>query len=187
MPALFLSLLACLLLTLCGRDQVRVARLSAMLGAGTGLFVAIWLSAMATSALAAWAATLLAPLMPPAARHMFVALSLGLAAAELIVLRPGKPPREPTRSAGAILLVLLAAQLTDSARLLVLALVLATGDPVFAAVGGALGSGAALSIAALAGAQWERRVPVRLLSHILAGVLLLGAIVIGLQVRGIFG
>ena len=77
--------------------------------------------------------------------------------------------------------------MTDSARLLVLALVLATGDPVFAAVGGALGSGAALSIAALAGAQWERRVPVRLLSHILAGVLLLGAIVIGLQVRGIFG
>lgn len=53
MPALFLSLLACLLLTLAGRDQVRVARLSAMLGAGTGLFVAIWLSAMATSALAA--------------------------------------------------------------------------------------------------------------------------------------
>lgn len=187
MPALFLSLLACLLLTLAGREQVRVARLSATLGPGTGLFVAIWLSAIATSALAAWAATLLAPAMPPAARHMFVALALGLAAIELAVLRPGKPPREPTRSTGAILLVLLAGQLTDSARLLVAALVLATGDPVFAAVGGALGSGLALSVAVLAGAQWERHVPRRRLALGLAVVLLLAALVIGLQVRGIIG
>ena len=42
MPALFLSLLACLLLTLAGREQVRVARLSAALGPGTALLVAIW-------------------------------------------------------------------------------------------------------------------------------------------------
>jgi putative Ca2+/H+ antiporter (TMEM165/GDT1 family) len=187
MPAVFLSFLACLLLTAAGRDQVRVARLSAGLGPGMGLLVAIWLSAIAASFAAASVGSYLAPALPPAARQMFVALVLVLAAFELVVLRAPRAPTEPTRSTGAILLVLLAAQLTDSARLLVLAIALATGDPWLAAAGGTLGSGAALTLAALAGGEWEARVPLRPVTLGLAAVMLIAAVVIGLFARGLLG
>ncbi|MCL6250476.1 hypothetical protein M3P36_05385 [Altererythrobacter sp. KTW20L] len=186
MPAFFLSFLACLLLVAAGRDQVRVARLSAALGPGAGLLVAIWLSAIAASMSAAWAATLLAPLLPPAARQMFVALVLGLAALELVLRRAPPAPAEPTRSTGAILLVLVAAQVTDSARLVVLAMAL-TGNMWLAAAGGALGSGVALTLAAMAGREWEARVPLGPVALGLAGLLLVGAAVIGLSARGLTG
>ena len=187
MPALFLSFLACLLLTAAGRDQVRVARLSAKLGPGMGLLVAIWLGALVASFAAASVGSYLATELPSAARQMFVALVLALAAFELVVLRAPPAPAEPTRSTGAILLVLLVAQLTDSARLLVLAIALATGDPWLAAAGGTLGSGAALTIATLAGGEWETRVPLRPVALGLAAVLLVAAVVIGLFARGLIG
>jgi Ca2+/H+ antiporter, TMEM165/GDT1 family len=186
MPAFFLSFLACLLLVAAGRDQVRVARLSAALGPGTGLLAAIWLSAIGASIVAAWAANLLAPLLPPAARQMFVALVLGLAALEMALRRAPPAPAEPTRSTGAILLVLIVAQVTDSARLVVLALAL-TGNVWLAAAGGALGSGVALTLAALAGREWEARVPLRPVALGLAAVLLVAAVIIGLSARGLIG
>ncbi|GAA0272506.1 hypothetical protein GCM10009127_11110 [Alteraurantiacibacter aestuarii] len=185
MPALFLCLLACALVTIAGRDQLRVARLSARLGPGAGLFAAIWLSAIATCALAAWIGTQLAAMMTGDAKLMFVALAVLLAALELFVLRAGKAPRQPTRSTGAILLVLLAVQATDAARFLVLSLSIMTGEWVLAAIGGALGSGIALSAAAMAGAEWEARVPLRLLANITGGILLLAALLIGMTARGI--
>jgi hypothetical protein len=81
MPAFFLAFLAALLLTAAGREGVRAARLSAGFaapaGAPPGLLLALWLSAIASSALAAWAGALLAPQLPGAARQMFVALVAG--------------------------------------------------------------------------------------------------------------
>lgn len=189
MPAFFLAFLAALSLTAAGREGVRSARLSAGFappaGAPPGLLLALWLSAIATSALAAWAGALLAPQLPGAARQMFVALALLVAAVELVLLRAPRAPAEPTRSMGAILLVLLASQLTDSTRLVVAALALATGEPLLAAAGGALGSGAALTLAALGGASWEKRLPLRPLAIALAAALLLAAAVIGLAARGL--
>lgn len=186
MPAFFLTMMACLVVTLAGREQVRTARLSAALGSGAVLLVIVWFSAIATSALAAWAGTLIAPLMPPEAKQMFVAIALLLSALELFFLRAGPQPKEPTRSAGAIAIVMFAAQLTDGARFLVVALTLQTGDPVLAAAGGALGSGLALTAAVLAGGEWEAKVPQNLLSYGLGGLLALVAIVTGLSARGIF-
>ena len=55
-------------------------------------------------------------------KTMFVAAALAVAAIELAWPMRKKPPREPTRSLGAIALVLGAGQVTDAARFLVLAL-----------------------------------------------------------------
>ena len=185
MPAFFLTMMACLVITLGGREQVRTARLAAGLGKSAILLVIVWVCAIATSAIAAWVATLMAPLMPGQAKQMFVAIALLLSAAELAFLRAGPAPKEPTRSAGAIGIVMFAAQLTDAARFLVMALTLQTGEPVLAAAGGAFGSGLALTLALLAASEWGARVPQRLLSYLAAGVLASIAIVMGLSARGI--
>ncbi len=185
MPAFFLTLMACLVVTLAGREQVRTARLSGALGKGGILLAIIWASAIATSAIAAWAGTLLAPMLAPQTKQMFVAIALLLSALELAFLRAGPAPREPTRSAGAIAIVIFAAQLTDAARFLVVALTLQTGEPVLAAAGGAIGSALALTAAVMAGSEWEARVPQKLLSYGLAGVPALIAIILGLSARGI--
>lgn len=187
MPAFFLTFMACLLVTAAGRDQLRVARLAAGLGPGAGLFAAIWISSFATCALAAWLGTLLGPSLVPAAKQMFVALALALAAMELLLLRARPAPAEPTRSAGAILIVLVSSQLADAARFLVIALCLQTGEPYLAAAGGALGSGIALCAGAIAAGEWEKRVPIRMVKRVLAGILLVIAALIALSARGIIG
>lgn len=187
MPGLFLSLIACLVVTIAGREQLRVARLADGLGPAPPLFVAIAISAIASSALAAWLGSLLAPMMPAAGKQMFLALALLLAGLEVALLRAGKKPAEPTRSFGAILVVLFSAQLTDAARFLVLALAVATAEPVPAAIGGALGSGIALCMAAGLAGQWEARVPTRIIGWTVGGLLVLIALVLGLSARGAFG
>jgi hypothetical protein len=144
MPALFLALLTCALAMLAGRPALLTARLSDEFGGGWGLLATAWLSAIATSALAAWAGALLAPMMAPAAKAMFVAVALALGALELLLLKVPAAPAEPTRSVGAAMLVLLAGQVTDAARFLVVALSVALAAPALAAAGGAIGSGVVL-------------------------------------------
>jgi hypothetical protein len=101
------------------------------------------------------------------------------------VLRPGRAPAEPTRSFGAVLLVLGAAQLTAAAGFLVFALAGATGAPWLAAAGGTLGSGAVFAAAWSLGAGWEARMPIGLLRYGVAGLLLAAALVTGLSARGL--
>ncbi len=187
MPAFFLALLLCFTVTLAGRDTVRVARLAAAMGPGAGHFAAIWISVAATSVLAAWLGRALAGSLDAGGKQMFVALVLGLTAVELALLKPRAAPREPTRSLGAITLVQLASQLTAAAPMITGTMVLATGDMWLAGTGGALGTGAALSLGVLAGADWEQRVPVRLLALSLSLLLLLAAFVMALLARGIIG
>ena len=187
MTGFFLALLACLAVELPGRDGVRVAQLSARLGDGAGLVPVIWLSAVVATALAAYAGSLIAPVMAGPARQMLLAFALALAAAELVLRREPRAPAEPTRSAGAMLLVLLAAQLSDGARLLVLALAIVTKAPLAVAAGGMLASGAVLTLAALAGAQWPALLRQRPCRLTVAGVLLVFAIVLGLDARSLLG
>lgn len=187
MPALFLALLLCFAVTLAGREQVRVARLADVLGSSAMLLFAVWLSVLAASALAAWLGHALAASLDGNARAMFVALVLGLTAVELALLRPKPAPKEPTRSLGAIVLVQLAGQFTGATALLTGTIALAMGDPWLAGAGGAAGSGLALTLAALSGAAWERRVPLRAAALVLALLLLLAAMAIALLARGIIG
>jgi hypothetical protein len=94
---------------------------------------------------------------------------------------------EPTRSLGAIALVLLAGQVTDAARFLVLALSVATGNAVLAAAGGALGSGAVLTLAWTLGSEWEARLPLAAIRLALGGLFRLAALIVGMSARGIIG
>lgn len=187
MPALFLALLTAFLAMLGGRSALLTARLSGALGGSAALLAGCWLTAIASSALAAWAGLLIAPMMAPAGKTMFVAAALALAALELLFLRPTPAPAEPTRSLGAIVLVLLAGQVTDAARFLVLALAVATAEPVLAAAGGALGSGAVLGAAWALGGTWEGRLPLRAIRLVVAGVFVLAGVVTALTARGVFG
>ena len=170
-----------------GREAVRVARLSAALGAGPGLLVACWLACLAGCALSAWLGAGIAAQLAPEAKAMLVAIALLLAGVELAILRPGRAPAEPTRSFGAILLVLGAAQLTSAAGFLVFALAGATALPWLAAAGGAVGSGAVLTMAWSAGGEWEARLPLTALRYGVAAALIVAALVTGLGARGILG
>lgn len=187
MPSFFLALIAAAAATLGGREAVRVARLSATLGQAAGLLVACWVACAIACVLAARIGAGISAQLVPDAQAMLVAIALLLAGLELAILRPGRAPAEPTRSLGAILIVLSAAQVTAAAGFLVFALAGATGVPWLAAAGGAIGSGAVLTAAWAAGAEWEARLPLGPVRYAVAGLLLLAALLTGLNARGILG
>ena len=184
MSAVFIAFLLTALVSIAGREQVRAARLAAARGDGMAVLALGAISIVLTTALAAWLGTAMAPLLQSAAaRWMFVAFAIGFAAFEVALLRAPKAPEEPTRSLGALCIVLLAAHATDAARFAVLALAVATGQPVLVAAGGIVGSLAALALAVATGAAWERRVPVRALAIGTALVLLVAAFAVALWAR----
>lgn len=187
MPSFFLALLAAAAATLAGREGVRVARLSAALGARAGLLTACWLACAFGSGVAAWLGARIAAPLGPDAKAMLVAMALLLAAGELALLRLGRAPLEPTRSFGAIALVLGAAQLTSAAGFVVLALATVAPMPGLAALGGTMGAGAALTAAWSAGGEWETRLPLRALRWGIAALLLLAALATGLAARDLLG
>lgn len=164
---------------------MRVARLSAGLGGSGALLVAGWLACAIACALAARLGAGVAGELVPDAKTMLVALALLLAGLELLILRPGRAPAEPTRSFGAVLLVLGAAQLTAATGFLVFALAAATGSPWLSAAGGLLGSGAVFTAAWSMRAQWEARMPLGLLRYGVAALLLTAAVVTGFSARGL--
>lgn len=156
MTPFYFTLLACALIGLAGRDAVRVSRLSARLGHGPGLFAAIILAAIASSVLAAFLGAQLASQLTVRAGSIFLAIALVLAAAETAFRRAPPAPQEPTRSTGAIALVLTASLATDGARFVILGAAAISASPRLAGLGGIFGSGAVLCIAALAQGDWER-------------------------------
>lgn len=186
MPAFLLALVAVALVSVGGRDQLLVARLAQRLGRSGALLVLAGLVALATAAAMAWAGALVAARLGPNARTMLVALALLLAAAELAWQRADRAPAEPTRSLGAIGVVLLARQLGDAARLAVFAFAAAFAAPVYAAAGGALGGMAALAAGWAMAGEIERW-PLARLRQGLALVVGAVAIVLGLKARGLIG
>lgn len=187
MAALFLTFLTAALALAGGRSALLVARLSGALGGRASLLAAGWITAAATSALAAWAGSLLASPMPPAGRTMFAAAALAAAAVQLLLASPGRAPAEPTRSLGAIGLVLFAGQSTDAARFLVLALAVAPGEPVLAAIGGTLGTGTVLTAGWALGKQWDELAFLRTAQFAAAALFAMAAVVTGIAATGIIG
>ncbi|RJY09919.1 hypothetical protein [Aurantiacibacter aquimixticola] len=177
MTGLFLSFLAIAAVLLAGREAVRVARFAAA-GASTVALVAIaTLVAIAASAAAAWLAGGLSAWLAPEHRTWLVAAALALAGLEVLLLRAPETPREPTRSLGALALVLFAGVLADASGLLLISLAILTEMPVPVAVGGGLAAGGVLGMAALAGADWEK-LPRAVLRWTIGPLLLLAAPVI---------
>jgi putative Ca2+/H+ antiporter (TMEM165/GDT1 family) len=156
MSAFLLALLAALVAGLGARDQMVVAELAARRGPGPGLLVTAMAVALLSAAIAGWLGGQVAPQLLPRARSILVAMALGLAALELVVLRPRRQAAEPTESLGALAVVLLAHQVTDAARLLVFAIAAASAVPVLAMLGGAAGCGLSMVMAVIGGADLLR-------------------------------
>lgn len=179
MPAFFLTFVAVAFAMLAGRDAARVARLRARLGWAGPLLVTALLAALAGAGLAAWIAGELAPLVPSRFRPLVVALALGLAGLEVLLRAAPKQAKEPTRSMGAITLVLLLGMVSDASGFIILSLAIATGEPLLAATGGALGALLVLVGAIVAGNDWQA-LPLGLLRLVVGFGLVLAATAIAL-------
>lgn len=156
MAGFLFALLASIVVGIGARDQALVAGLSVRQGARPAVLALALLAAFASAGVAAWAGVQVAPMLVPAARTMLVAMVLGLAALELLVMRPLKQPAEPTESLFAFGVVLLAQQLTDAARLVIFALAAASTLPVATALGGAIGCSVTVVIGWLLAAELRR-------------------------------
>ncbi|WP_147366941.1 hypothetical protein [Aurantiacibacter zhengii] len=177
MPAFFLTFVTVAAAMVAGRDALRVARLRATLGWTGPLIVTVVLAALAGAALAAWIARGLAPLIPADFKPVVVAVALGLAGLEVLLRTPPETPREPTRSIGAITLVLLLGMVTDASGFIILSLAIATGEALLAAAGGALGALTVLSGAIVAAQDWQA-LPLKTMRRVVGTGLLLAAVVI---------
>ncbi|MEL6486872.1 MAG: hypothetical protein AAFQ13_06990, partial [Pseudomonadota bacterium] len=125
----------------------------------------------------------LASLLPQRAAQMLVAFALGLAAFELAWPVRVKHAREPTRSLGAIGLVLLWRQLGDGARFVIFAFAAGAVYPLAVFAGGALGGGAAIGLGWMMGSKQLARWPLALIRRILAMCSIVAALFIGLNAR----
>ncbi|MFN4114005.1 MAG: hypothetical protein ACK4GD_08695 [Sphingomonadaceae bacterium] len=185
MPAFFLALVAAALFSLGARDQVLAGRLAIVRGGAAGLIPVVLVVTALSSGLMAYGGSLVAGMLPPAAKSMLVAFALGAAAFELAWTRKDTVPREPTHSLGALFIVLLARQLGDAARFGVFALAAATGSPPLSALGGWLGGAAVLVATLLAPEDLSDPALLRPLRLVLAGLCALAAVVMALGARGL--
>lgn len=187
MTAFLFALLATIAAGFGARDQFLVAVLRDRLGQSGGLLLVALASAVGTAAIAAWFGTLIGKTMSSDAETMFVAIALFVAAVECALPVRRIAPNEPTRSLGAIAIVLFARQLTDAARFLVLAVAAAYAAPEMAALGGALGGMAIVAMGWIAGSEALDRLGPKTVRHLVAGFLFLVALASALSARGIIG
>ena len=187
MSALLFALVGSFITGVGARDQMLVARLRLALEPSTGLLGTAMLSAVATAAIAAWIGAELSRLMSASAATMFLAFALLAGAFELAWPNRVARPEEPTRSLGAIFIVLFARQMSDASRFVILALAVAQASPMLAGLGGAIAGSASVTIGWAMGDELERTVPLRTLRVSSAIVLAIAAILIGLSARGLIG
>ena len=146
MVGFLIALIATIVLGTGGRDQVLLAGLAAKLGKRVSLLAAGLFASALTVLAAAWLAALITAQLKAEDTAPLAALALGLAGLEMAMIRLRRIPTEPTRSLGAITLVLLAFQASDAVRLASFALLLTSSSTVPTAAGAAFGSMAALTM-----------------------------------------
>lgn len=183
MDGFLLSLLLVFALALGGRDQWLVAQWSDALGQSWLLLLIAAASAASSAGVMAWVGAEFAALLPRRAAQMLVAFALAIAAFELAWPVRVQAPREPTRSLGAIGIVLLARQMGDGARFAVFALAAWANWPVTAGLGGALGGAGAVALGWTIGAAGLARWPLRAVRMVLAACLIVAAVFTGLNAR----
>ena len=166
-----------------GRDQVIVARLAETLERSVALLMLGAVCAAISAGVMTWAGMALAQIMPPRAAEMLVAFALATAAVELLWPVKLKGMDEPTRSLGAIGLVLLARQVGDAARFIVFAFAAGATYPLTSALGGASGGFAAVALGWVMGSDLEAKLPLRAIRITMAVCLIVAAIFIGLNAR----
>ncbi|GAA4642995.1 hypothetical protein GCM10023115_09550 [Pontixanthobacter gangjinensis] len=187
MAAFLLALIAVFLTSLGARDQVLVSALSQRLNRHIGLLAAGSLTSVGTAIAMSFAGVYVANILPDNAKEMLVAIALVLASIELIW--PVKAPElgEPTRSLGAITLVLLVRQWTDAARFLIFAFAAWSGLVWPAAIGGALGGIAAVSLGWMMSGELARKIPMGPIRIVMAITTVCLAGYIGVSARGLLG
>lgn len=146
MTGFLLAMIATFLAGFGGRDQMLVAGFAERQGQRPALLLVALLSAALAAAAAIWLAGSFAPQLAPPARRMLAVLALGLAALEMLLIRPRGRPDEPTQSLGAFGIVMLAQQLTDASRFLLFAISVASILPGAAGLGGGLGGAAVVTV-----------------------------------------
>ncbi|MBA4045988.1 MAG: hypothetical protein C0471_16445 [Erythrobacter sp.] len=183
MDGFLLALLLTFALAFGGRDQVLVAQWSDALGQRMSVLVIALICAGVSAGVMAWLGSGFAALLPRRAGQMLVAFALFAAAIELAW--PAKPqaPREPTRSLGAIAIVLLARQIGDGARFTVFALAAWAHWPAATALGGAIGGSGAVALGWTLGAARLSHWPLRTIRLALAACLIVAALFTGLNAR----
>lgn len=185
--AFLLGLLLVAAIAMGGRDQQRVGQLSdAFSHSGRRplpLLALVIALPIVSAGIMALAGAALAETLPERAASMLVAFALGLAAIELARPVILKTPAEPTRSLGAMALVLGWWQIGDAARFVIFALAAFGPYPLTAWAGGALGGMAALMIGWLAGDTIPSHDRWRLFRRALALGLMIAALYIGLNAR----
>lgn len=181
------SFLLCLVLVfaiaLGGRDQLIVARLSETLERSWQLLVLGGLCAAISAAVMAFFGMTMADILPQRAAEMLVAFALAIAALELALPVKLKTMNEPTRSLGAIGVVLLARQLGDGARFIIFAFAAEATYPATTIVGGAIGGFAAIALGWMMGTELETKLPLRAIRLVMAACLFIAALFIGLNAR----
>lgn len=168
MTGFLFAFIAALLAGIGARDQLTVAGLAARNGQRIGLLAVAVACAAVTAAIAGWAAGLAVPLLEGNERagQILIAVALGFAGAEMLVLGARPPPEEPTQSLGAAAIVLTAHQLTDAARFFIFAIAAATAAPISAGAGGAIGGIAVVALGWIAAED----MPLRLASRVRRGL-----------------
>lgn len=170
-----LAFLAIVLVGIGARDQLLVATLSARQAQRPALLLISSGSAGLAAFAVLWLGSNFAAQVDPAARPAFAALAMALAAIEMLVIRPRAVPAEPTASLGAFAIVMLARQLTDAARFLLFAIIVASPFPGATALGGALGGMTIVAIGWGAG-QSLVELPLRRVRQAVGAILLLAAL-----------
>ncbi len=191
MDSFLFCLILVALIALGGREQMIIAQVSDALAYRQGaalrrpipLLVLGWTCALITAGVMTYAGMTLADIMPPRAAWMLVSFALAIAAFELAWPVRLKAVQEPTRSLGAIGLVLLWRQLGDAARFVIFAFAVEATYPATALIGGALGGGAAVALGWSLGEKALSRWPLRAIRLIFAMCLILAAVFIGLNAR----
>ncbi|MCB2064695.1 MAG: hypothetical protein KDE25_14890 [Novosphingobium sp.] len=143
----YLTFVAVMLSGLGSRDQVTLASYSGTHGKSVAALIMSVIVSIGTAAFAGWAATMVIPMLGPAARVFLCAMAVAFAGAESLVIAPRASKREPKRSLGQLFVAMLFHQLTDAARFIVFGIAVAAQAPVTAAAGGALGGAALVGLA----------------------------------------
>lgn len=175
MTGFLLALIAIFVAGFGGRDQVLVAEFAERQGQRPALLLVALTSAVLAACAAIWLAGAFVPQMTPPVRRMLAVLALGLAALEMLLIKPGRTPKEPTQSLGAFGIVLLAQQLMDAPRFLLFAISVASTLPGAAGLGGAVGGAAVVALGWAAG-QALLDLPLQRIRRWLGGVLLVLAV-----------
>ena len=142
-----LTLMVSFLATFGGKDQRLVADLVLKLGRSPGFVLVSALTSGLTGVGMACLGAALSGQLLGAERAYLIAAALAASAVWLFLPHANKMPKEPTRSLGAIAIVLILRQIVDAPRLAIFAGGAAIASAYPAAWGGAIGATAALWLA----------------------------------------